>query len=1458
MSVLLFDRDVEVAKLQDAFVQSFLQEQQQMQQFQQQKQYPQEENENNTEDDSNSQAGASMLEQQQRRQQQRRMTESTTATGSTSGSGSSKKKKYKKKRMQQLLQEAKNLQQQEQQQQQQQQHTAQRRPRHVAILVSPAGTGKTTLVHAALESLLEQTNGYFLSSGDTSIQSTSDASLSSSTCSLPPPLTVFAKIITQWTQQIMYHQQLQQQQQLQEEAEYIEDTILEKLQRQLERTMDQTEIQSLLQVVPIFKQVMRGHTTITETNSGDPTTTSTAAAAKFQHPNNFAVTVQTVLRAIASAIGDDDTPVVLFLDDLHHLVNLESDTNSVLDLSERDSSVDGSSGNDDHSSGSAASSNNSRGSNPNTSRKKGLPNSGITNLSPTKTMSSANWTLQLVQSLILDVHYIPNLMVVLAFQPVPYDHPITSFLQQLENATATAQSQQQVFKFVPIVPKHLTETSHVYEWLQHHFAEQTDVTAETWRDMSTQIIHHPLLSAHGNPLAISLVLESLSNTSQTFDLSLKDALKMMVAKLEQIQKRQAHNKAAKKQQQAEAPRTKRHGRRFHSQQDPSTTPTTLSSFSDSFGSLSSFGNGAAAYEDFSQPLNDGGSNSRRLNAGVDDPVVTVLMRHIATIVDTKIKPASKRLCQLITCYCAVPSSMVMSTETLKYAWVALEGKANVATLKEAVGEVVGCGLFRLVAAPALSGGRPQHFLVFGCSTFRDVLYNQLMTSREKIRCHAKLASSLFGVSVGGEAEKTESGMMTVVPTSADLFTTFAHWQRGFDDLASTKQQTFARLCLQAGNAAMEWSQYEVACGYFAIGIKALDHCVAVAAIVTTATSTAGNPLSPLSPVKKGGGGGGGAAAAAASLSPLIRHTKNRAPTTAWTLSIESYNTNLALHLGVATACAYLNQFDDAEQYLQEVVYQVKHSSNSRETSTKSIVERAQVTYIRLLCHMLQQNHSDAIHLGSKSLQKLGEGPLNIVVTASGASTGQTHAQTNESELKSIRRLLGGLIKRHGNASNDQKNMRAIAEAVVESLEPMSYEKSFEAMKVYDLLLASVVVEFGSLIATIAGRIVKLALQTGNLGGICPPSAVGFATMGSIFYAGGDVEHGSLCEHIGNGIYKIFQDKASRGRMLVIQNSLALPRHGFSEQLKVACRLCDDVSDNDFAMISRVISVSDLFVTGGPLNATAEAMKGVYQVLSSRNNQRLLFVVRPLFQMALNLMGVEATTNAQGDPDEHYHPYVLEGTIIKDVKHEIQYAKETHNVKAEFAIYLAQATLCFYLHKFDQCRVAIEHCYELPRSEFAVLASLEVQWLFLDAMSAICVLWKQSKTNSTISKEMAKLKKQNVEIVERCVLELESFSVSSPDLVEQKILMIQGELMVLSGQIDDALSAFQRAMEHSEGYDVLSDRALACERAGLALRATHREDEALDFLEDSMAFYREYGALAKVNHVKGNVIPGWDD
>jgi hypothetical protein len=234
--------------------------------------------------------------------------------------------------------------------------------------------------------------------------------------------------------------------------------------------------------------------------------------------------------------------------------------------------------------------------------------------------------------------------------------------------------------------------------------------------------------------------------------------------------------------------------------------------------------------------------------------------------------------------------------------------------------------------------------------------------------------------------------------------------------------------------------------------------------------------------------------------------------------------------------------------------------------------------IQVHCHILQQHYVDAIQLGNKVLQKLGEGPLNIqtttvsstvTVSTLGGSQNITTTSSNDAVLKSMSRLLDGVVKSNNNVNGNScnYNARTMAASIVESLAPMTDPKNVQAMELYNLLLSPAFAEQGHLISCISSRMVKLSLQPqqgGTIlgGGICPISAVGFSALGSIFYANGDVERGSLCEHIGNAIQTVFPDNASRSRILVIQNSLSLPRQGFPEQLEMAYRLCTDVADTD--------------------------------------------------------------------------------------------------------------------------------------------------------------------------------------------------------------------------------------------------------------------------------------------------------
>jgi hypothetical protein len=308
-----------------------------------------------------------------------------------------------------------------------------------------------------------------------------------------------------------------------------------------------------------------------------------------------------------------------------------------------------------------------------------------------------------------------------------------------------------------------------------------------------------------------------------------------------------------------------------------------------------------------------------------------------------------------------------------------------------------------------------------------------------------------------------------------------------------------------------------------------------------------------------------------------------------------------------------------------------------------------------------------------------------------------------------------------------------------------------------------------------------------------------------------------------------------------------------------------------------VSVANMYVSGGSLLSTGEAMRGVHNVLNQKqngstknsNDDRLLYVIRPFYQMTLNLLGVKQ----QVQPAATGHPRpILMGNIVTDIDDELEYARTSKNSLAKYAIYLCQGILAFSMNKLVLCRDSIEKCYTCSTNEMnsnsnksgdvVVLASLDVLVRFYDAMSSIGMICKEANTSKTgggiAASDTSKRTKTYLEIADRALSKLETYAMTTPALVRSKICIIRAELKVLGGQTNDALALYRTAMDHAVQYDNLYDRAVACERTGMALRVAKREDQALDYLEDCCGMYRAYGAAMKVNQITTNVIPDWND
>ncbi len=253
------------------------------------------------------------------------------------------------------------------------------------------------------------------------------------------------------------------------------------------------------------------------------------------------------------------------------------------------------------------------------------------------------------------------------------------------------------------------------------------------------------------------------------------------------------------------------------------------------------------------------------------------------------------------------------------------------------------------------------------------------------------------------------------------------------------------------------------------------------------------------------------------------------------------------------------------------------------------------------------------------------------------------------------------------------------------------------------------------------------------------------------------------------------------------------------------------------------------------------MKSVYQMLQRKNHDSLQRLIRPFYQLVLNLMGISPEVDTS----------VLTGTIMNE-DDEWRYVKEHSNPILECCLLWCQAVLAFSLHKFVKARDLLERCrivyLKVPH---LMLGSFQISIEFWNAMTAVRLLWKYQQLD--ILSATDKRRQTELEASAKASLTtLEALAKHSPDNVNPKVLLIQGELQALQGHHDECVDLFQRAIESAE--EGLFEKAVIGEQAGLTLRLCGKDDLALDYLEDCCASYRAWGALIKVDHVKGTVIP----
>jgi tetratricopeptide (TPR) repeat protein len=115
--------------------------------------------------------------------------------------------------------------------------------------------------------------------------------------------------------------------------------------------------------------------------------------------------------------------------------------------------------------------------------------------------------------------------------------------------------------------------------------------------------------------------------------------------------------------------------------------------------------------------------------------------------------------------------------------------------------------------------------------------------------------------------------------------------------------------------------------------------------------------------------------------------------------------------------------------------------------------------------------------------------------------------------------------------------------------------------------------------------------------------------------------------------------------------------------------------------------------------------------------------------------------------------------------------------------------------------------------------------------------------------MPRSSKQHRTRANRTLVKLKRYAEHCPQNFQGKVWLVEAELVASAGDMESALAKFKTSIDWARNQELIHEEALAWERAGYALLAMHRRDEAREFLEKASSIYSSWGAQAKVNQLE---------
>jgi tetratricopeptide (TPR) repeat protein len=165
-------------------------------------------------------------------------------------------------------------------------------------------------------------------------------------------------------------------------------------------------------------------------------------------------------------------------------------------------------------------------------------------------------------------------------------------------------------------------------------------------------------------------------------------------------------------------------------------------------------------------------------------------------------------------------------------------------------------------------------------------------------------------------------------------------------------------------------------------------------------------------------------------------------------------------------------------------------------------------------------------------------------------------------------------------------------------------------------------------------------------------------------------------------------------------------------------------------------------------------------------------------------------------------------------------------------------LCYLFGRYNEASECAEHCQELIRHPFGTPGVCAV--VFFESLTYLAL-------------QRSSPKRSRMKVIKRGLRKMENWAHHSPNNFLAMQCLLEAELAALKGAEGSARAKYLCAISLSKDMGALQLIAMSYERLGKFLLERGHQVDALQYLDEALQYYEAYGAVAKVHHLRNQLL-----